>query len=120
MLLNTKKKRSINRYSDADYRSKRLIFVFWICQITIAVSGIQRIFSEQLIDFVIVCLLSFLLVSCSDNDNSSNNLSFNWGGAKIIKRPLKKRWQHKRLQRDPKETTKCSCGDKRDSKKTPK
>ena len=26
--------------------------------------------------WIIICLLSFLLVSCSDNDNSSNNISF--------------------------------------------
>jgi len=34
--------------------------------------------------WIIISLLSFLLVSCSDNDNSSNNISFDWGGAKII------------------------------------
>ena len=34
--------------------------------------------------WIIICLLSFLLVSCSDNDNSSNNILFDWRGAKVI------------------------------------
>lgn len=81
MLLNTKKKRSINRYSDADYRSKRLLFVFWVCQVTVVISGIQRISAEQFLDFFIVCLLSFLLMpvyfwaKSNQPDKGSNWLS---------------------------------------------
>lgn len=82
MFLNTKKKRSINRYSDSDYRSKRLLFVFWVCQVTVFISGIQRIYTDQFLDFFIVCILSLLLMpvyfwaKSNKPDKGSNWLSF--------------------------------------------
>jgi diguanylate cyclase (GGDEF)-like protein len=82
MLLSSKKKRAINRYSDTDYRSRRLLVVFWACQVTVFLSGIQRTFSGHLIDFVIVCLLGVLLVpvyfwaKSNNPDRGANYLAF--------------------------------------------